>query len=157
MRRVCTLVSQKLVLVGGHPKGYSEPFSRETHSGKILHSILDDLHIKPVLIDIYTDESAEKRDYIEPQIIEKLKALSGFCKIVALGRFVYVALLKRGIHAIYLPHPASRGRYVGVLKRRLEILALGGTPCECTKCGCGSWLDCERECRDGCCKESFPT
>ena len=153
-KTICRLISPKLVLVGGNPKGNSEPFSRETHSGNILHSILDELRVKPILIDIYADARAERLDIIEPKTIETLKTLSGFCQLFSLGKIFQTALIKRGIQTAYLPHPA---RHSVLLRERLRVATLGETPCECMKCRCITWLGCTMECNDGCCKESFPT
>ena len=34
---------KKIILIGGHPKGFPEPFHIKTKSGKILKKITDDI------------------------------------------------------------------------------------------------------------------
>lgn len=94
----------KLVLIGGNPKGFDEPFDRETLSGKRLRGILEKLRVRYQLIDM----TENINDVPTEQEIQHLKKRFSDCKVVFLGRFVERALKKHLPHGVYMPHPASR-------------------------------------------------
>jgi len=43
----------KIVLIGGYPKGFDEPFHIKTKSGKILRKITNDLNMNPIFFDLF--------------------------------------------------------------------------------------------------------
>jgi len=111
-------MSNKLLLIGGYPKGYEEPFHIKTHSGRVLHGMLKKNGIQAVLFDLWNNAKEENREKLSSKV--KLK-LSGYCKegfiLVALGRRVQRVLNNSSLTCSYLPHPASRSRN---LRFRLE-------------------------------------
>ena len=93
-----------LVLIGGNPKGFLEPFDQTTLSGKRLRKLIATLDLDCRLCDM----TRNKNDVPSSQEIAKLKQeLQGY-KIVFLGRFVERRLRKHFPQGKYLPHPASR-------------------------------------------------
>ena len=101
----------KLVLIGGYPKGYSEPFHIKTHSGRILQGILMKNNIDAILFDLWKDENEENKELLSSEI--KLKLLDYSKKkysLIALGRRVERVLNNYSIPCKYLPHPASRNK-----------------------------------------------
>ena len=100
---------KKVVLIGGHPKGYAEPFHPKTKSGRVLHVIVDDLKIKPELFNLWKNEAGEQKREIGRTMRKKLlKYLTDGFLIVALGRYQEQVLVKNDIKCVFLPHPASR-------------------------------------------------
>ncbi|PIZ52713.1 hypothetical protein COY26_03855 [Candidatus Woesearchaeota archaeon CG_4_10_14_0_2_um_filter_33_10] len=104
-------MNNKLLLIGGYPKGYEEPFHTKTPSGKILRGILKKNKIEAVLFDLWCNEKEENREKLSSKI--KLKLLEyhkkGFI-LVALGRKVQRVLNNYSLPCNYLPHPASRNK-----------------------------------------------
>lgn len=100
---------KKLVLIGGHPKGYSEPFHPSTKSGKVLRAILAELRIFPELLNLWENGEQESEGALLPAISKKLKNFqSDNYTIIALGQYQYKVLKSENFECLYLPHPASR-------------------------------------------------
>lgn len=102
-------MKNKLVLIGGYPKGYDEPFHIKTKSGKVLRKIVSDLRIEPIYFDLWKDEEEENSRILNKNV---KKELSNFIEnnyiLIALGRYIEKALVDNNCKCIYLPHPASR-------------------------------------------------
>lgn len=102
-------MKNKLVLIGGYPKGYDEPFHIKTKSGKVLRKIVSDLKIEPIYFDLWKDEKEENSRILNKNV---KKELSNFIEnnytLIALGRYIEKALVDNNCECIYLPHPASR-------------------------------------------------
>lgn len=105
-------MNNKLLLIGGYPKGYEEPFHIKTVSGRILRGILKKNNIPAVLFDLWNNEKEENGEKLSSKV--KIK-LSGYCKdgfiLVALGRRVQRVLNNYSFSCKYLPHPASRDKH----------------------------------------------
>ena len=94
----------KIALIGGNPKGFSEPFDRSTLSGRRLRKLITKLNLDCKLCDM----TKNANDIPSTQEIENLKKeLDGYT-VVFLGRFVEQRLRTEFPLGIYLPHPASR-------------------------------------------------
>src|SRR2546428_6546270 len=105
----------KLLIIGGYPKGYDVPFSRETRSGKVLHHILSSYNINALLMDLWQTANEEIKGDIKPEVIQKIrrKYRQGY-RIIVVGRHMYNCLSRyvtQHIKIHYLPHPASRTKY----------------------------------------------
>ena len=114
----------KIVLIGGHPKGFKEPFDIKTKSGKVLREIIRKLNMNPVFFDLWNNQKEEDERIIKPSTN---KNLLGFIKnkytLIALGRYIEKAILDKGYKCKYLPHPASRDiKYIKLLKGELAKL-----------------------------------
>lgn len=112
----------KIILVGGHPKGFDEPFHPKTASGRILRKIVQELKMSPVFFDLWKNQQEEDSRIISEEIIKKLLKYekSGY-QIISLGRYIEKALSDNNINSYYLPHPASRDRkYVDILRSGLK-------------------------------------
>ena len=112
----------KLVLIGGHPKGFKEPFDIQTKSGKVLRTITHELKIDPIFFDLWNNQKEE--DSRKLSNITKKKLLN-FSKngytLIALGRYIDKVIKDNKCECIYLPHPASRdAKYIKVLKNELK-------------------------------------
>jgi len=101
----------KIVLIGGYPKGFKEPFHIKTKSGRVLHKITDDLNIKPEFFDLWKNKEEEDARVLSNKTISMLKKLiTSDYKLVALGRYIEEVLIKNNLICEYLPHPASRDK-----------------------------------------------
>ncbi len=101
----------KLVLIGGYPKSFEEPFHIKTRSGRVLRKITDDLNIKPEFFDLWKNKKEEGARVLSNKTISRLKKLiTSDYKLVALGRYMEEALIKNNLVCEYLPHPASRDK-----------------------------------------------
>lgn len=111
----------KIVLIGGHPKGFDEPFHIKTKSGKVLRKILDEIDFKPELFNLWRNQSEENSRTISKYTKTNLKKyLNSEYKIVALGRYIEREIKDNGFDCDYLPHPASRDKkYIQQLKEGL--------------------------------------
>jgi hypothetical protein len=112
----------KIVLVGGHPKGFPEPFNIKTKSGKVLRKIVSDIDIDPIFFDLWENQEQQDNGIISSEIKEKIKVFNknGYI-IVALGRFAEKALNESSLDCNYLPHPASRdAKFIKQLKSGLK-------------------------------------
>ena len=98
------------ILIGGHPKGFSEPFHIKTKSGKILRKILGEPQKKFfTFFDLWENQDEQDLGIIDKKVLDKLKKfLKNEYKLIALGRFTEKALIENNIKCLYLPHPASR-------------------------------------------------
>ncbi len=114
----------KIVLIGGHPKGFNEPFHIKTKSGKILRSITTELKIMPIFFDLWDNQPQMDSGKIDNHVVKKLTKLtkSGHV-LVSLGRFTEKALRENEISCKYLPHPASRNaKYIKELRSGIRNL-----------------------------------
>jgi hypothetical protein len=119
-----------LILIGGYPKDYSEPFHIKTTSGRILRKIVSELQLKPVYFDLWNSKEEEDSRAISVETIKKLnKFKSKGCRLISLGRYIEKALSDNGIKSEYLSHPASRDKkYIVVLRNGLARIQ------KCTTC-----------------------
>jgi hypothetical protein len=106
-----------LILIGGHPKGFEEPFHSKTKSGRILRKMIGEPKEGLfVFFDLWKNQEQQDLGIVDKKIIKELKIfLKKNNKLIALGRFTEKALFENKIECIYLPHPASR-RQKDVLK-----------------------------------------
>jgi hypothetical protein len=113
--------NRKIILIGGYPKGYSEPFHIKTKSGKILRKITDDLKIHPVFFDLWNSQKEEESRILKTPTKNRLtEFVNNECTLIALGRYIEKAVADNGYECIYLPHPASRDKkYIDILKNGL--------------------------------------
>ena len=114
-----------LILIGGHPKGYEEPFHSKTKSGKILRKMIGEPRKGHFgFFDLWENQDEQDLGIVDEKIIKELKNfLKKKHKLIALGRFTEKALVENKIECIYLPHPASR-RQKDILKLRNSLLKL---------------------------------
>ena len=102
-------VSPNIVLIGGHPKGYSEPFHEKTYSGKILRTIIAKSGTDPILCNLWRDASEERVGVLTSAARTMLEGyVQRGCVLIALGRHQERALRAGSFSCTYLPHPASR-------------------------------------------------
>lgn len=114
-----------LILIGGHPKGFEEPFHSKTKSGKILRKMIGEPQ-KGLFsfFDLWENQDQQDLGIIDIEVVKKLKIfLNKKYKLIALGRFTEKALVLNKIECIYLPHPASR-RQKDVLKLKKSLQEL---------------------------------
>lgn len=101
----------KIVLIGGYPKGFKEPFHIKTKSGRILHKITDELEISPLLFDLWKNKEEENARTLTKATKSKLNSyISDNYKLIALGRYIEKELVNNNFICEYLPHPASRDK-----------------------------------------------
>jgi hypothetical protein len=114
----------KIILIGGHPKGFQEPFHPKTVSGRILRKIVNEIDIKPIYFDLWKNEEDENSRILSIDVKNELNNfLKKKYKLISLGRYIEKALRDNGIDSKYLPHPASRDKkYVEVLREGLKNL-----------------------------------
>ena|SRR3990167_9704461 len=100
----------KLILVGGYPKGYEKPFDVKTHSGKILHAILNKNGLTShEFVDLWETKEQEQEGNVSWEKLGYFEKFNDeFVRIIALGKWVYKCLSNSGITCVYLPYPASR-------------------------------------------------
>lgn len=121
------MCNQRILFIGGHPKGYDIPFHPSTISGRRLRKIVNSVNIYAEYLDLWTDDDDQKRGEISPEIIDQIKhkQQSDFI-VVALGRYVHERTRNHGITAIYLPHPAARSKkYMDLLIAGINKLIIG--------------------------------
>ena len=114
-----------LILIGGHPKGFKEPFHPKTKSGNILRKMIGE-PAKGVFqfFDLWKNQKQQDKGKVDKLVIRKLNNyFKNNCKLIALGKFTEKALMENGIKCIYLPHPASR-RQKDVLKLKNKLQKL---------------------------------
>jgi len=111
----------KLLFVGGQPKGEPEPFSVNTHSGKVLRGIVAELKtlydFDIEYLDLWENEEDERSGLVsmgKSQVLNE-KVLTGW-HLIPLGHYVEQALRRNGFNVGPYPHPARHG------KRLREIL-----------------------------------
>src|SRR5690348_11562782 len=100
-------MKQKMLLVGGHPKGFDVPFHPKTLSGKRLRKIVESNNLDVEYLDIFKNDEAERLGLIEEEAYYKLfEFRDKGLPIVTLGRWVFECVFQTGVPCIYLPHPA---------------------------------------------------
>lgn len=99
----------RLLLIGGYPKGYSKPFDERTLSGKRLRAILRRNNLNPIIIDLWKNELQEKKGEIPISTYWTVEDYirMGY-RVIALGKWVFKCLNNHFYEVEYLPHPASR-------------------------------------------------
>jgi len=116
-----------ILLIGGNPKGYGEPFHPKTLSGKRLLKLIDKHHLKTQLMDLWQTEEEEAIGTVDSKGIYYLQkqAQDKSIRIIALGYKVYHTLQNCNVPCEYLPHPASR-RKIDLQKLEAGLLNKGG-------------------------------
>jgi hypothetical protein len=117
-------MKNKIVLIGGYPKGYDEPFHPKTTSGRILRKIVLDLSIDPIYFDLWNSKEEEDSRVLDKATKNKLMKFEkdGYV-LISLGKYIEKVLIENGVKSQYLPHPASRdGKYVDMLRKGLQLL-----------------------------------
>lgn len=125
-----------ILLIGGNPLGYREPFDERTKSGKVLRGLVAELGLSAKYFDLWKNPEQEADIYMDSDV---LRRLIGFQRagwtLVALGSKVQSALrqynawkeedlLPKPLKFISLPHPAARRRVdLQKLKRGLKRIA----------------------------------
>lgn len=107
---------KKIMVVGGHPKGFKIPFDKKTRSGKILRTMIEKHALKIKIVDLWRNQYEEDNGFVRH--VDFWKIIESQYTIIALGKKVLSAFKKSGIKCYYLPHPASRR---GIDLKRLEI------------------------------------
>lgn len=114
------MAKQRLLLIGGFPKGYDTPFHPDTLSGKRLLKLKERHNLFMEFLDLWNTDKEEKEGIIT---LNKISSILGFSKthrIIALGKHVWKCMMDvdefRGLDFEYLPHPASR--------RKKDLMAL---------------------------------
>lgn len=92
-----------IILVGEHDKGYGEPFSVKTISGRRLRKMISEIGLVCDLNNVFLWENGKKE-------IRDLKLILSNKKVIALGIVAQKECKRQGIESTYLPHPASRCR-----------------------------------------------
>jgi len=115
---------KKVVLIGGHPKGYDKPFHIKTKSGKVLRKILNDLNINSEIFNLCRNQFEEDSRVLSKYKKVKIKKYANEkYKVVALGRYIEKVIKDSGFNCEYLPHPASRDKkYINQLRNGLSKL-----------------------------------
>lgn len=91
----------KIVLIGGHPKGFDRPFHIKTKSGKVLRKIFEKLRIKPKLFNLWNNQKEEDSRILPRLTKEKLgQFINGKYKLVALGRYIEKCLKDNGFKTV---------------------------------------------------------
>jgi hypothetical protein len=112
----------RIVLIGGYPKGYHEPFHIKTTSGRILRKIVSELDFDPIYFDLWNtkeEEDSEKLDITTKNKLNEFKF--NRYTLISLGKYIEKVLIDNGIDSEYLPHPASRDKkYIDILKNGLK-------------------------------------
>ncbi|MEI6553510.1 MAG: hypothetical protein WCO09_02985 [bacterium] len=113
----------KIVLIGGYPKGYKEPFHPKTTSGRILRKIVGELNIDPIYFDLWSSKEEEDSRKLSNKTKKKLVEFEkGDFILISLGKYIEKVLIENKIKSRYLPHPASRDKkYVEILKSGLKL------------------------------------
>ena len=89
--------SKKIILIGGYPKGFDEPFHIKTRSGKILRKITDDLKICPIFFDLWANQNEEDLRKLNKLTKDKLsKFINNDYILIALGRYIEKAIIDNG-------------------------------------------------------------
>jgi hypothetical protein len=108
----CETRGKLLLLIGGYPKGFPEPFSPQTLSGRRLRKIVSDLGLdsRVEYYDLWRRESEEYKGVIPVLTREYLLMVSAFKILIPLGRYTTKKLIEAGFESYLqpLPHPASR-------------------------------------------------
>ena len=97
-------MNNKIVLIGGNPKGYDIPFHPSTKSGKILREMIEKTGICCEIADMTINKNDIPTDEEIKFLLTKFKDY----QVIFLGRFVEKRLKRHFPNGIYLPHPASR-------------------------------------------------
>jgi len=118
----------KIIVIGGHPKGYSYPFHQDTRSGKVLRRILHTHGIDATLLNLWNGQREMDIGIVSQEKLSEISSYSGNgCKIVVVGKYMYDRLKKQiepGTTLYYLPHPSARSKhYIETLERGLVKLS----------------------------------
>ncbi len=113
----------KLILIGGYPKGFDEPFHPKTASGRILRKIVTELKLNPIYFDLWNTKQEEDSRKLSIKVKKQLHEFEkeGYI-LISLGRYIEKVLLDNQINSHYLPHPASRDKkYIDLLRGGLIL------------------------------------
>ena len=117
---------ERILFIGGHPKGYSEAFSPKTVSGRNLRRIVDKLGLRVVdYFDLWKNETEEKKGWVDlAKRVYLRRMFEDGVRLVPLGHYVRKRLSESGFSLLYYPHPASRNPAdLEVLEVRLRKFA----------------------------------
>ena len=117
---------ERILFIGGHPKGYPEAFSPKTVSGRNLRRIVDKLGLCVVdYFDLWKNETEETRGWVDlPARVYLRRMFEDGVRLVPLGHYVRKRLSESGFSLSYYPHPASRNPAdLEVLEVRLRKFA----------------------------------
>lgn len=98
---------KQIILIGGNPKGYPQPFDPKTLSGSRLRKILNRCPLDAKLLDMTVNPN-DRPDSNEIRSLLKIITTSKPDHVFFLGRFVERRLKKFIPTGHYLPHPAAR-------------------------------------------------
>ena len=112
----------RLLLIGGFPKGYDIPFHKNTLSGKRLLKLKEKYNLIMEFTDLWETEQQEKDGIITINKLGEIYEAQKTHRVIALGWHVYDSLKKAEKNVKiscpelentqlvfeYLPHPASR-------------------------------------------------
>ena len=105
-------MKKSIILIGGHSKGFVNPFDERTLSGKRIRKIVAELGLTQRVgyLDLWRNAEEEKKGFIEPLVRGLLSRLfeAGSHILIPLGKYVERRLKEAGFHLLALPHPASR-------------------------------------------------
>lgn len=112
-----------LLVIGEHDKGFGEPFSPQTLSGRRLRAITATLDVTVTFANMATPQ---RTNPTKRRILTLQRQAQQAAAVVFLGRRVEHALRPHIPHGRYLPHPAARRRVDAVMLRNgLRDLAQG--------------------------------
>ena len=106
-----------ILILGEHDKGFGEPFSLKTLSGKRLRAALSEFGVDAKLGNVF--------DYDHGTVTERnLRVACAGCQVViALGKVAAAECERQQIDYQYLPHPAVRSTLLlGKLRTGLQRL-----------------------------------
>ena len=103
-----------LLVIGEHDKGFGEPFSPRTVSGRRLRAITATLDVAVTYANMATPQHAVPT---KRRILTLQQQAQHAAAVVFLGRRVEQALRQHIPHGQYLPHPAARRRVDAIMLR----------------------------------------
>ena len=79
----------KIVLIGGYPKGFDEPFHIKTVSGRILRKIVSELDFDPIYFDLWDTKEEENSRKLSVKTKRKLQEFEKRDYIlISLGKYI---------------------------------------------------------------------
>ena len=108
---------KKILLIGGNPKGFDEPFDEHTVSGRRLRALVKELGFDATYLDLWDNPSMEEKwpHVTEHKFWEIYRQAEDGREVIALGlkvkRAIEESLLWFPVPyypMVFLPHPASR-------------------------------------------------
>lgn len=115
----------RVLLLGGNPKGFDIPFHQRTVSGRRLRGMLNALKFNPEIMDLWKNQAQEDNGHINKQMLRRIerRRVQGYI-IAGLGKRVHASLENAGVVGFYkLKHPASRDpKHLSQLSAYLHLL-----------------------------------